>query len=122
ERADLDADLTAHANRNVDVECRRIKLRLAPVIGLLVFALNNIDALWRAFLLANLAGDTAQAGFGVFAIVNEERKIAVVLRQWVALFRILHRDQAILFEVTADEVPRSDSHPLENSDTNHMTS
>ena len=50
----LDANLTTHANGNVDVEDRRIKLRLAHVVGLLVFALNNIDALRRALLLEDL--------------------------------------------------------------------
>src|SRR5437899_11787831 len=58
--ADLDADLAAHANRDVDVEHLRIKLGLAHVIGLLVVALNNIDALRRAFFLTNLARHAAQ--------------------------------------------------------------
>src|SRR5947199_9094975 len=53
--ADLDANLAAHANRDVDVEDLRLKLGLAHVIRLLVVALNNIDALRRAFLLSNLA-------------------------------------------------------------------
>ena len=70
ERANLDTDLAAHANRDVDVEHFRIELRLAHVIGLLVVTLNNIDALRRALLLADLAGDAAQAGFGIISVVD----------------------------------------------------
>ena len=79
-RTNLHANLAAHANRDIDVEDRRIKLRLAQVIGLLVVALNNIDALRRAFLLANLARHAAQARVLIFAIVKEKREIAIVLR------------------------------------------
>jgi|SRR5207249_3025954 len=70
ERANFDTDLAAHANRDVDVEHLRIKLRLAHVIGLLVVTLNNIDALRRALLLADLAGDAAQTGFGIISVVD----------------------------------------------------
>ena len=41
--ADLDADLAAHADRNIDVEARRIKLRLAQRIRLLVFGLLDVE-------------------------------------------------------------------------------
>jgi hypothetical protein len=70
ERANLDTDLAAHANRDVDVEDGRIKLRLADVVRFLVFTLNNINALWRAFLLANLAGHTTQPRVWIIAVVN----------------------------------------------------
>ena len=69
-RTNLHANLAAHANRDVDVEDRRIKLRLAHVIGLLVVALNNIDALRRAFLLANFARHAAQPGLRIVGVVN----------------------------------------------------
>src|SRR5215467_6021619 len=48
ERANLNADLAAHANGDVDVEDFWVKLRSAHVIGLLVFALDDVDALRRA--------------------------------------------------------------------------
>ena len=70
EQANLDADLAAHADRNIDVEHRGIKLRFAHVIGLLVFAFNDIDALRRAFLLTYFARHTAQTGFGIVGVVN----------------------------------------------------
>src|SRR6266404_4077625 len=119
ERTNLDANLAAHTDRDIDVEYRRIKLRLAHVIGLLVFALNNIDALRRAFLLADLARHAAQTGFRIVAVVREERKVAIVLGQRNALLRILHRDQTILLEITSDEVPGRDRHSLEYARADH---
>src|SRR4029079_3782819 len=56
----LDANLTAHADRDVDVEYLWVKLRFAHVIGLSVVALDDVDALRRTFFLANLTGDAAQ--------------------------------------------------------------
>src|SRR5438874_6584449 len=70
ERANFDTDLAAHANRDVDVEHFRIELRLAYVIGLLVVTLNNVDALRLALLLLDLAGDAAEAGFGMTNVVD----------------------------------------------------
>ena len=66
--ANLDADLAAHANRNINVEFGRIKLRLAQCIRLFVRALDNINALRRAFLLADLAGHAAQPGLPIRAV------------------------------------------------------
>ena len=76
ERTDLDANLAAHADRDVDVEHLRVKLRFAHVIGLLVVALDDVDALRRTFLLANLARHAAQSRLRIVAVVNQERKIA----------------------------------------------
>ena len=120
ERANLDANLATHADRNVDVEDRRIKLRFAHVIGLLVLALDDVDALRRAFLLANLAGDAAQTGLRIVVVENQERKIAVVLWQRNPLLRILHGDQPILLEITPDEISRRDRHALEYSGAKHL--
>src|SRR5207237_2094939 len=119
EWADLDADLAAHANRDVDVEDLRIKLGLAHVIRLLVVALSNIDALRRAFFLTNLARHTAQSGLRIF-VVNQDRKIAVVLRQRNSLLRILHCDQPLLFEITSDEVTGRNRHSFEYARSNHL--
>src|SRR5437773_9815490 len=77
---DLNANLAAHADRNVDIEHLRVKLRFAHVIGLLVVALDDVDALRRTFLLANLACHTAQAGVRNVAVENEKREIPIVLR------------------------------------------
>src|SRR6266702_1338036 len=73
EWTDLDANLAAHADRDVDVEDLRVKLRFAHVIGLFVVALNDVDALWRTFFLANLARHAAQPRVLIFAIVKEKR-------------------------------------------------
>ena len=59
-RADLNANLAAHADRNIDIELRRINLQLAHIVRLLVLALLNIDAFRRALFLADLAGHTTQ--------------------------------------------------------------
>src|SRR5205085_12635555 len=84
----LNTNLTTHADRDIDIEDRGTKLRLAHVIGLLVFALNYIDALWRTFLLANLACHTAYSRFRVIRIVDEDWEVSVILRQRTALLRI----------------------------------
>ena len=122
ERADLDAYLAAHAHGDVDVEGRRIKLRLADVVRLLVLALDDVDALRRAFLLADLAGHAAQPGVRIVAVENEKREIAIVLRERSALLRILHCRHALLFEVAADEVAGRHGHALENPGSDHLPS
>ena len=81
EGADLDADLAAHADGDVDVEDGGIELHLADEVGLLVLALFDVDALRRAFFFADLAGDAAQAGFGVGAVVEQEREIGALPRR-----------------------------------------
>ncbi len=60
ERTNFNADLAAHANRNIDVEPRGIKLLLAHKIRLLVLAFVDVDALGRALFLADLASHAAQ--------------------------------------------------------------
>src|SRR5437868_2795111 len=121
ERTNLDANLAAHADRNVDIEHLRVKLRFAHVIGLLVLALDDVDALRRTFLLANLARHAAQPRLLIVAVVNEKREIAVILRKRNTLFRILHRDQPLLVEITSDKVPRSDRHSLEYARADHRS-
>ena len=59
-RTHLDANLAAHAHRNIDVELSRINLRLPHVIRLLVLALLDVDTLRRALLLADLASHASQ--------------------------------------------------------------
>ena len=75
ERADLDADLAAHADGNIDIEDLGIELRLADGVGLFIGAFLNENALRRAFFFADLAGDAAQALLPVLAVVDEEGKI-----------------------------------------------
>src|ERR1051326_829629 len=105
ERADLDTDLAAHANRYVNVEHRRIKLRFAHVVGLFVLALFDVDALRWTFLLANLASHTAQPGVRVIAVEKQERKVARRFLGRQTLLRILNRGQPVLLDIAADEVP-----------------
>src|SRR6266567_7868688 len=121
EWTDLDANLAAHADRDVDVEHLRIKLRFTHVIGLFVVTLDDVDALRRTFLLADFARHAAHAGMRIVAVKNEKRKIAVILRQRTPFLRILHSDQAFLLEVTSDKVPRRDGHPLEYACAYHRS-
>src|SRR5882757_1007751 len=117
----LDADLAAHAHRDIDIEHLRIKLRFAHVIGLSVVALDDVNALGRTFFLANLAGDTAQARVGIVVVVNQDRKIPIIFRKRAALLRVLHRGQSFLLEITSDKVPRRDGHSLEYACANHRS-
>src|SRR5205814_9874611 len=48
-------------------------------------------------------------------------EIALVLRQWTPLLRVLHRNQPLLLEITSDEVPCGDRHPLEYARANHRS-
>src|SRR5437763_4706941 len=117
----LDANLTAHTDRDVDVEHLRVKLRFAHVIGLFVLTLDDVNALRRTFFLANLASYATQTRVRIVIVVNQERKISVIFRQWTALLRVLHRGQAFLLEITSDKVPRRDGHSLEYACANHRS-
>src|SRR5882724_11742334 len=121
EWTDLDANLAAHADRDVDVEHLRIKLWFAHVIGLFVVTLDDVDALRRTFLLADFARHAAQARMLIVPVVNQERKISIIFRKWTALLRVLHRDQAFLLEITSDKVPRCDGHSFEYACANHRS-
>src|SRR5206468_3676920 len=120
ERTNLNTNLAAHADRDVDVEDLWIKLRFAHVIGLFVLTLDDVNALRRAFLLANFARHAAQPRMRI-VVVNENRKIPVIFRKWTALLRVLHRDQAFLLEITSDKVPCRDGHSLEYACANHRS-
>src|SRR5262249_42299517 len=74
----LETNLAAHADRDVDIELLRIKLRLAHVIGLFVLALDNVNALRRPFLLANFARHAAQARVPIVAVAARDREIPLV--------------------------------------------
>src|SRR5262245_36384199 len=115
----LDANLAAHADRDVDVEDLRVKLRFAHVIGLFVLALNDVNALRRTFLLANFARHAAQPRMRIVAVVNQERKIPIIFRKRTTLLRVLHCGQAFLLEITSDKVPCRDGHSLEYACANH---
>jgi hypothetical protein len=67
ERANFNADLAAHANGNIDIEAGGIKLLLAHIIRLLVFAFVDVNALGRALFFADLASHATQAGLPVVA-------------------------------------------------------
>src|SRR5256885_17183847 len=118
-RTNLDTNLTTHANRDVDVEDSRIKLRFAEVIRFFVFALNNINALRRTFFLANLARDAAQSRVRIASVISQEREIPVIFRKRTPLLRILHRDQALFVEIAACEISQRDRHSLQYSRPNH---
>jgi len=81
EGADLDADLAAHADGDIDVEFSGIELGFADGVGLFVRALFDEDALGGTLFFADLAGDAAHALLPIFAVVDEEGEIAVIGRQ-----------------------------------------
>src|SRR5215510_2352809 len=119
EWTDLDTNLAAHTDRDVDIEHLRIKLRLAHVIGLFVLALNDVNALWRTFLLANFACHAAQPRVRIVSVVNQKWKISVILRKRTALLRVLHCDQTFFLKITSDKVACRDGHSLEYACANH---
>jgi hypothetical protein len=99
EGADLGADLAAHADADVDVEDSGMFLGFA----LLIPFQDDVDALGGAFLFADFAGDTAEAGFGV-VVKDEEGEGAAVFLGWEALFRVFDRDEAFRIDIAAEEV------------------
>ncbi len=104
ERANFDADLAAHADRNIDVEPRGINLRLAHVIRLLVLALLDVDALGRALFLADLAGHAAHPSFPIGAVVHQKWKDARVFSRRYPLLRILDRRQPFFRDKAAGKI------------------
>ena len=104
EGADFDADLAAHANGDIDVEAGGIELRLADGVRLFVGALLNEDALGRALFFADEAGDTAEAGLWVSAVVDEERKVAGGFDARGALFGKLDGGKARFIDIAAEKV------------------
>src|SRR5262249_1739461 len=120
-RANFDANLATHADRDIDIEDLGVKLWFAHVIGLFVFALDDVNALRRAFLLTNLARDTTQACVRIAAVVNEKKENAIGFRQRIPLARILHGDQALLVEITSEKVPRRDRHSLQYACADHRS-
>ncbi len=90
-------------------------MRLANVVGLLVLALGDENALRRTFLFADLAGDAAQASVRVVAVKNEEWEVArgFLLRQ--PLFGILHGRQPVFRDITADEIPGRLRHAFDDA-------
>ncbi len=114
ERTHLNADLAAHAHRNVDIELRRINLQLAHVVRLLVLALLDIDALGRTLFLADLAGHAPQPLLPVRPVIHQERKIPRSLRQRQPLLRILHRRQPFLRDKAPGKILRRLRQSLQN--------
>ena len=112
ERAHLDTNLAAHANREVDVENGGIQLHLPLIIRFLILALDDVNALGRAFFLADLARDAAQSLLRSIAIVDEKRKLPGRLRQHLSFFGILECGQPFLRHITAEEILRRDPHPF----------
>src|SRR5215475_5345504 len=119
--ANFDTNLAAHANRDIDVEDLWVKLWFTHIIGLLVLAFDDINALRWTFLLANLARNAAQTGVRIVAVVNEKRKIPVILRKRISLLRILHGHKSLLVEITSDKVARGYRHSLEDACANHRS-
>src|SRR5205814_10408200 len=84
-------------------------------------AFNYINALRRASLIADLTSDAAQSSLRIVAVVREECEVPIVLGERAAFFRILHRDQAVLLEITSNEVPDCNSHPFQYSQADHRS-
>src|ERR1700677_1297407 len=104
-RAHFNANLTTHTDGNIDIEHRRIKLRLAHGIRLFVFAFFNVDALRRAFLLADLAAHTAHTSLPVVAVVDKKGEVSRRFDLRQPLLWILHGCQAVFADVAAKKIP-----------------
>src|SRR6185369_13741980 len=115
ERADLDANLAAHTDREVDVENSGINLRFADVIRLLVLALLDVDAFWRTILLTNLARDTAESGHRIVAVEHEEWKLPDRFLERLPFFRILDGGQPFLGHVTSEKIFGGDRHAFDDA-------
>ena len=118
-RTDLGADAAAHADGEINIERGRVKLLLVLVIRFLVLALDDVDALGRTFLFANLTRHAAHTFHRIIAVEHEERKLARVLDGRGAFLRILHRGQTLVADVTAEEIPRSLRHTFDDSFAKH---
>lgn len=75
EGTDFDADATAHADGDVNVE----DFGALDGFTVCIAVLDDVDALRGAFFFADFAGGAADAGFGVIAVVNEEGEDASAL-------------------------------------------
>ena len=114
ERTNFDANLAAHAHRNINVKHGGIKLGLSFVIRLLVLAFDDVNALRRAFLLANLTGHAAQSLLRVVAIINQKGKLPGVFLGRQAFLGILHGGEPVLRDVTPEEIPGGHRHALDD--------
>ena len=117
--ANLHADLTAHANGDVDVEHQRLNLCLADIVRLLVLVFLDVDALRGAFLLANLAGHAAEPRHRLLAVEHKEGEVAIVFFGRNPLFGILDGGQILLVPIASDEVFRRLRHSFDDSRAEH---
>src|SRR5262249_2399064 len=121
ERTNLDADLAAHANRDVDVETGGIELRFDDVVRLLVLALLDVNALGRTFLFTDLARHTPQAGVRISGVEDQERELPRGFLERNPFLGIFHRGETTFVCITADEIPGRLDHALKNSAAQHGT-
>ena len=115
ERADLDANLAAHAGKP-EMSMSKVagyNCGLPDVIRFLVLALLDINALGRTFLLANLAGHAAQTGL-CQSLPSKTRngKLPHRFLQGLALFGTLDGRQPLLGNVASDEILAVTAMPL----------
>ena len=115
EGADLDADLTTHTDRDVDIENERLKLVFADEVGFLVLVLLNVDALRGTFLFTDLTSNTAETAHSVIPVEDKEGEVAVVLLCRNALLGIRNCGQVLIVTVTADKILCRLGHPLDDS-------
>src|SRR5271156_732886 len=73
-RADFDASLATHTDRNINIEDCWVKLQFTNCVRLFILAFFDIDALGRAFLLTDLAAYTTHSGLPIVAIIDKKRK------------------------------------------------
>src|SRR5205085_3783728 len=100
--ANLHANLATHADRDINIENAWMFLRFPFFVALQ----DDIDALGRAFLLANFACHAAQSLLRIIPIKNQKREVSRVLLKRKALLRILHRGKPLRIGVALDEVSR----------------
>ena len=119
EGANFDADLTAHADGDVDVKGRRLELVFADKIWLFRLVFLNENALRRAFLFADLASDATKPLHRIAPVENKKRKVSIVLFSGDLLFRILDRGEVFRIMVTPDKILCRLSHPFNDSCAKH---
>src|SRR5437867_674741 len=73
----------------------------------------------RTICLANLARYAAQPSLRIVVVVNEKRRVPIVLGQRIPLLRILRSDQPRLVDVTPDKVSGGNRHALEYARADH---
>ena len=119
ERTDLDANLAAHADRDVDVEHSSDKTAVCPC-NRASCPCSSRCRCTAADIPSRKSGRPRSAGPRADRCRRKSGRenCGNSPASGLAFLRVLHRDQAILLEVTSDKVPRRDGHSFEDACAN----